>query len=146
MSKRAQPSEIHMKVAKSVVLEGRSFRSAMTDAGLSQSYADMGPSMVRSRVPSIDAAFKKAEAMLEWRPDRLKQLAVNRIATTCADDRNTDNLKAAELIGKFKTVDLFVRNGEAQVGIFFGALESSDSDIAALELPAKEQDNTPVKD
>jgi len=61
----------------------------------------------------------------EWRPEELKKLAVYRITKTAADDKNTDNLKAAELIGKMKTVDLFVRNGEAQVGVFFGMLEAN---------------------
>lgn len=136
MRASAESKNKHEELAKEVVLHGRSFRSAAVMLGYSQAYADNGPKSMRSKVPSLNRAFNKAEQLVEWQPDVLKRAAVNRIATTCLDDRNSDNLRAAELIGKFKSVDLFVRNGEAQVGIFLGGLESNDAEMNAI-LPAE---------
>lgn len=102
----------------------------------------MGPKIMRSMVKGLDQAFLKVAQQTQWRPEQLRQIAVTRITKTCCDDRNSDNLKAAELIGRFKSVDLFVRNGDAQVGIFFGAVEASSADIDALN-PAQLPETTP---
>jgi hypothetical protein len=96
----------------------------------------------------MDKAFTKIAQQVEWKPDSLKQLAVNRIATTCADDANRDNLKAAELIGRFKSVDLFVRNTETQIGIFAALGEpiaSESNALAEYESPVIDVETKPTE-
>jgi hypothetical protein len=142
MPVRAKTSEKHLSVAKAVLLDGKPFRQAAVNAGYSAASAHMGPKAMRRESKGLDSAFKRVESEIQWQPTQLKQIAVSRITRTCLDDKNSDNLKAAELIGRFKSVDLFVRNGDAQVGIFFGAVEASDADIASLEVKALSAENT----
>jgi len=143
-NKRARGTDRHLELARKVVHEGQSFRKAAVSVGYSQRSANNGPSVLSARIPGLGDAFTKVALETVWRPEHRRSLAIHRIVKTCADDKNSDNLKAAELIGRMKDVDLFVRNGDAQVGIFFGAVEASDADIASLELPAANtaQDNS----
>ncbi len=146
VSKAPQPSEKHMEVARRVVQQGESFRSAAVAVGFSEAYANQGPKGISKRAPALGIAFNKAQLEVVWTPEDRKRLAVHRIVKTCADDKNSDNLRAAELIGRMKDVDLFVRNGEAQVGVFFGMIEGNIDALAEpIDIPAVESQDIEPK-
>lgn len=126
----------HIQVAREVIHEGKSFRQAALNAGYSMSSANMGEKLSRDRIPSLDNAFLHESRLVEWKPDDLKRMAVHKLATTVSDHRSTEGLKAAELIGKLKTVDMFVRNGDLQVGIFQQITsEDTEQELKTINLP-----------
>lgn len=122
---------------------------AAISAGYSKSTASLGPSALRVQIKGLDKAFRSLERrILSRKPDELKQAAIDRIVKTCEDDDNRDNLKAAELIGRFKSVDLFVRNTETQIGIFaaLGETIAAESNaLAEYESPTIEVTGKPAE-
>lgn len=132
---RQDAKKRHLELAKRVIRDGQSFRKAAVSVGYSANSADMGPDRMRKQSPGLDKAFRTVALQVEHTPDALKKYALHRIVKTCTDDKNSDNLRAAELIGRMKAVDLFVRPGDVQVGIF-AQIVGENKELDTIDLPA----------
>jgi hypothetical protein len=110
-----------MKRAR-LVRDGLSWRQACLQAGYSLSVANKGPRGYsgadgHSR-PGLLKDFERAAEEAVWKPDQLRKIVTHRLAKAIIEGKPSTVAREAELIGKMKEVDLFVRNAEVQVGIW----------------------------
>jgi hypothetical protein len=72
---------------------------------------------------SVQDEFERAAGDATWDAETLKQIVTHRLAKAVVEGKPSNVAREAELIGKMKGVDLFVRNADVQVGIFANLLE-----------------------
>ncbi len=68
-------------------------------------------------------AFVEAAKQLTWQPEEVRAVIRSRLLSDITAGKSTGVERACELLGKDKTVDMYVRNADVQVGIFAGLLE-----------------------
>jgi hypothetical protein len=62
--------------------------------------------------------FERAAEEAVWKPEQLRKIVTHRLAKAIIEGKSSTVAREAELIGKMKEVDLFVRNADVQVGIW----------------------------
>jgi hypothetical protein len=102
-----------------LIRDGMSWRKACLLSGYSQSVADRGPRGYMNgndghRRPGIMKDFERAAAEAVWKPEQLKKIVTHRLAISVAEGKPSNVAREAELIGRMKDVDLFVRNADVQ--------------------------------
>jgi len=115
-----------------LIREGMSWRAACLEAGYSLSVANKGPrgyahggrNEMRTRRPGILKDFERAAEETVWKPETLKKIVIHRLATSVVEGRSSDVVREAELLGKLKEHDWFIRSGETNVGIFATLIET----------------------
>jgi len=123
-----------------LVRDGMSWRQACLQSGYSLSVANKGPrgymeggrNEARTLRPGIIKDFERAAADAVWKPHQLKQIVTHRLATAVIEGRPSNVAREAELLGKLREVDLFVRNADVQVGVFAALLDPEAG--AAMEV------------
>lgn len=130
-----------MKLARGRVLDGKSFREAATDAGYSMNTANRGEKAMRRQTRSIEVAFRTAAQEAEYEGKVLKSMIVHRLVTDVCSGRDSGVTRQAELIGRLKEVDAFVRNTDVQIGIFAGLADDprAAESVEALSAELPEQ-------
>lgn len=121
MQSPARTEDRRMKRAR-LVRDGMSWRQACLQSGYSLSVANKGPRGYsgadgHSR-PSVRKDFERAAEEAVWKPDQLKRIVTHRLATAVIEGKPSTVAREAELIGRMKEVDPFVRNADVQVGIW----------------------------
>lgn len=130
----AKPKDYAL-LARLVVREGKPFYSSAMEAGYSESIAARGLKalMVQSK-PLTDAIRKESDAF-HVAVDKLRPLAINRLYFELVDPTSSNGMKAVELAGRLKELDLFVRNSETNIGVLIGVSESSpDPDPKVIDV------------
>jgi hypothetical protein len=128
---RMKPNDDRRMRRARLVRDGMSWRAACLKAGYSLSVANKGPrgymeggrNEARTLRPGIMKDFERAAAEAVWKSEQLKKIVTPRLATAVIEGRPSDVAREAELIGKMKEVDLFVRNADVQVGVFAALLD-----------------------
>jgi hypothetical protein len=134
-----------MKRAR-LVRDGLSWRQACLQAGYSLSVANKGPRGYsgadgHNRLGLLKD-FERAAEEAVWKPDQLKKIVTHRLATAVIEGKASMVAREAELIGRMREVDLFVRNADVQVGIW-GILSTPEAsqtlDVEARTLDAHKE-------
>lgn len=140
-----RPTKIENRRLKRARLfrDGMSWRAACLQAGYSLSVANKGPKQYaggdgHSR-PGLLKDFERAAAEAVWKPEQLRKIVTHRLAKSVIEGKPSTVAREAELIGRMKEVDLFVRNADVQVGIF-GALSTPEA-CQALDVVVKTIDS-----
>ena len=138
MKRQIKLEDRRMKRAR-LVRDGMSWRAACLQAGYSLSVANKGPRGYSGadghNRPGILKDFERAAEEAVWKPEYLKKIVTHRLATAVIEGKPSNVAREVELIGRMKDVDLFVRNGDIQVGIF-GVLATPEAG-QALDAVAK---------
>jgi hypothetical protein len=117
------PKRDRRMIRARLIRDGMSWRQACLRSGYSPSVADRGPRGYIDggdghRRPGVAKDFERAAAEVVWKPEQLRKIVTHRLATAVIEGRPSNVAREAELLGKMKEVDLFVRNVDAQVGVF----------------------------
>ena len=126
-----------MKRAR-LIRDGMSWRKACLQSGYSLSVANRGPRGYLDNKPGVVKDFERAAEDAIWKPQTLKKIVTHRLATAVVEGKPSNVAREAELLGKMKGVDLFVRNTDVQIGIFasLGAPDfDNDPAVRALGDP-----------
>jgi hypothetical protein len=71
-----------------------------------------GRNEARTLRPGIMKDFERAAAEAVWKPEQLRKIVTHRLATAVIEGRPSNVAREAELLGKMKEVDHFVRNAD----------------------------------
>ncbi len=126
----------HMAVARGVLADGKSLRAAMLENGYSPRSSSLGVRATRREIPGIDAAFMRVAKEISWKPEEVKAAIRHRLMTDLTNGKSSGVAREAELLGRDKTIDMFVRTTDVQIGIFNNLLEAPDP------LPPADVDQT----
>lgn len=110
-----------MKRAR-LIRNGMSWRQACLQSGYSLSVANKGPRQYaggdgHSR-PGLLKDFERAAEEAAYPPEFIKKAVKHRLMQSVIEGKPSNVAREAELLGKLREVDLFVRNSDVQVGIF----------------------------
>jgi hypothetical protein len=101
-----------------LIRDGMSWRQACLQSGYSPATANRGPRGYIENEPAVQKDFERAAEEAVWKPEQLKRIVTHRLATAVIEGKPSTVAREAELIGRMKDVDLFVRNADVQVGVF----------------------------
>jgi hypothetical protein len=119
------PNPRQRMLADSYVNQGKTFKAALIDAGYSPKLAKAGPTWMRRHSVGIDTAFVEAARQHVWKPEEVKACIRSRLLSDVTNGKSSGVERACELLGKDKEIDMWVRTGDVQVGIFAGLFEDS---------------------
>jgi hypothetical protein len=114
-----------------------SWRQACLQSGYSLSVANKGPRGYSGAEVLKD--FERAAEEAAYPPEFIRKAVKHRLMQSVIEGKPSNVAREAELLGKLREVDLFVRNSDIQVGIF-GALSTPESS-QALDVAVKALDN-----
>jgi len=134
-NKNHQPNDRQRALATGMLKHGKTFKQSALDAGYSPTVAKQGPAFMRSHSIGVDMAFVEASKQLTWQPEEVKAVIRARLMADLTRGKSSGVERVAELLGRDKTVDMFVRNGDMQIGIF---AEIGDKDLDTLTVTAKQ--------
>lgn len=97
-----------MKRAR-LIRDGMSWRRACLESGYSLSVANRGPRGYSEGRPGVVKDFERAAAEAVWKPETFRKIVTHRLATSVIEGRPSNVAREAELLGKQKDVDMFVR-------------------------------------
>jgi hypothetical protein len=122
-------------LARLVVREGKPFYSSAMEAGYSESIAARGlKAMMAQSKPLTDAIRRESDAF-HVSVDKLRPLAINRLYFELVDPNSSNGMKAVELTGRLKELDMFVRTSETNMGILINMSDSiTVSDNQAIDV------------
>lgn len=142
MRRHQEPTEKQKAVAKAVVRDGKSFRQASLDAGYALSRANRGPATSVAEMPGLREAFLREATAAEMDAKSLKAVVTHRLVTDVIRGRDSGVTRQAELLGRMKEVDMFVRNTDVQVGVFAALADdgkvATTVELLSTELPKDE--------
>lgn len=131
------------KLADLVVKQGKPMKEAVLDAGYSPSLAKLGISQLRRQSVGIDMAFVEAAKGIKWDAEEAKACIRARLLSDLTRGKSSGLERVAELLGRDKSIDLFVRSGDIQIGIFASSDDSRTIDapptLEASALPDPEE-------
>jgi hypothetical protein len=137
MKNSTKSDDRRMKRAR-LIRDGMSWRQASLQAGYSLSVANKGPKGYAGgdghHRPGILKDFERAAEEAVWGPDLIKKIVTHRLATAVVEGKPSNVAREAELLGKMKDVDLFVRNTDVQIGIFAALMDNEAA--AAMDAAA----------
>jgi hypothetical protein len=125
-----------MKRAR-LVRDGLSWRAACLQSGYSLATANRGPRGYMENRPGVARDFERAADEAAYKPDFIKKIVTHRLMSSVIDGKPPNVAREAELLGKMRDVDLFVRNADVQLGIFAALIEPPPLD--ALECDGEVQ-------
>lgn len=130
------------RLAEGVIHQGKTFKQSAIDAGYSPKVGQLGPAFMRRRSVGVDMAFIEASKRLVWQPEDVKAIIRSRLIGDVTAGKSTGLERACELLGRDKSIDLWVRNGDIQLGIF-NVLNETSSPLDAIpddiiDMPDKE--------
>lgn len=126
------PVRDYKRLAELVAIEGKPFYQSALDCGFPKHIAVKGPAHLQSVSQEFSTEFRKASTRVLSRGitlDSLKPLAIARLHREITDPDSGLGIKAIELAGRFKETDWFVRNSDAQIGIFVGISEEKPINV-----------------
>lgn len=123
------PNVKQLKVAREVIQEGKSFMESALGAGYSKRVATRGAKSLMRHSKGWNLAFIRAAQEVELDGQMLKKLIVYRLVSDVTRGKDSGVTRQAELIGRLKEVDAFVRNTDVQIGVF--ASLADDTKVAA---------------
>ena len=98
-----------MKRAR-LIRDGMSWRQACLQSGYSLATANRGPkNYVTNDAPGVVKDFERAAEEKVWKPEIIRKIVTHRLATAVVDGKPSNVAREAELLGKQKDVDMFVR-------------------------------------
>lgn len=113
-----EPSERQLELARGVLHKGKSFKRSAIDAGYSPKVGSLGVKYMRRDCPGVDMAFVQAAKEMPWQPEEVKAVIRARLLSDITAGKSTGLERACEVLGRDKTIDMFVRSGDVQIGIF----------------------------
>jgi hypothetical protein len=138
------PNDKQLKVAREVLQQGKPFMDSALNAGYSKHVAARGGKSLIRQSKGWNAAFIRAAQEIKLDGQMLKNIITYRLVSDVTQGKDSGVTRQAELIGRLKEVDAFVRNTDIQIGVF--ASLADDSKVAAsvegltAELPAASED------
>jgi hypothetical protein len=118
-----------------LIRDGMSWRQACLQAGYSLSVANRGPRGYLENSPSVVKDFARAAEESPWKPETLEKIVTHRLATDVVNGKSSGVAREAELLGKRRDVDMFVRpDQQAQVPVWsvFGRSDRNGGNRTAL--------------
>ena len=131
------PTEQQRKLAEGFVNHGKTFKDAAISAGYSPKVAKLGAAYMRRHSVGVNVAFIEAAKRLVWTPQEVKAVIRSRLLADITSGKSSGLGRECELLGKDKEVDMFVRTGDVQVGIFAGLFDPSTDALLEEILPAE---------
>src|SRR5262252_4911706 len=119
---RPRIEDRRMKRAR-LIRDGLSWRQACLQSGYSLATANRGPRGYVMNNPGVVKDFERAAAEAVWRPEQLRKIVTHRLAKAVIEGKPSNVAREAELIGRMKDIDLFVRTADVQIGIFAALAE-----------------------
>lgn len=106
-----------------LIRDGMSWRQACIKSGYSLATANRGPRGYMENKPGVRRDFARAAEEASYSPEFVKKAVTHRLMTAIIEGRSSDVAREAELLGRFKEHDWFVRNADLQIGIFASLAE-----------------------
>ena len=100
-----------------LIRDGMSWRQACLRSGYSFATANRGPRGYLNDKPGVQKDFARAAEEASYKPEFVKKAVTHRLMTAIIEGRSSEVAREAELLGKFREYDLFVRNRDANLGI-----------------------------
>ena len=126
-----QSSEDRRLKRARLIRDGMSWRQACLQSGYSLAVANKGPKSYiqggnehRTRRPGIAKDFERAAEEAAYKPEFIKKAVTHRLMSSVIEGKPSNVAREAELLGRMKDVDLFVRSGDMQIGILATLVES----------------------
>lgn len=99
--------------------------------------------LIRDGRPGVQKDFERAAEEAVWEPDKIRKIVKHRLAKAVVTGEPSNVAREAELLGKMKDVDMFVRPADAPMGIWAVLMEPGidailDEALAALP-PEKDE-------
>lgn len=138
------PNQRQRILADSYVNKGKTFKASLIDAGYSPKLAKAGPTWMRRHSVGIDTAFIEAARQQVWKPEDVKATIRSRLLADITNGKSSGLGREIELLGRDKSVDMWARTGDIQIGILAGVIEDPGplSELTA----ALHDDANPPKD
>lgn len=130
----------YKRLAQMVIVEGKPFYSSALEIGMPESAAITGPRFLARRSSLFAAAIREVSSIKPGaNPAGLRNKVLNSLDWHLSDPNSPDNLKACEVAGKLKELDMFVRNTDVQIGVLaaLGEMPQAIGD-AAKAIPEEE--------
>lgn len=106
-----------------LIRDGMSWRQACIKSGYSLATANRGPRGYMENKPGVQKDFARAAEEASYKPEFVKKAVTHRLMTAIIEGKSSEVAREAELLGKFKEHDWFVRNADVNIGVFASLAE-----------------------
>jgi len=83
--------------------------------------------------PMTEAVKRESESF-PIKVDSLRPMALKRLYFELLDPMSSNGMKAVELTGRLKELDMFVRNSETNIGILIGMHDTPSTPDDAIDI------------
>lgn len=132
-----EPNDKQLKVAREVIKEGKGFMDSALRAGYSRHTAARGGKSLIRQSPGWNQAFIRAAQEIKLDGQMLKNIITYRLVSDVTLGKDSGVTRQAELIGRLKEVDAFVRSTDIQIGVF-ASLADNDKLVSSVESLSSE--------
>ena len=127
-------------LAKLVLRDGKPFHWSALQAGYSTSAARRGLKWTLEHSPQFAAAYKQESSLSLITAERLKPLVMRALHDELSNPRSSQRMKAVELTGRLKELDMWVRNIDTAVGVFVALGERKEAITQQADVIEQYQD------
>jgi len=121
-------------LARLVIREGKQFYASALTAGYSESVARRGMRACMEDSKPMTEAVKRESESFPIKVDSLRPMALKRLYFELLDPMSSNGMKAVELTGRLKELDMFVRNSETNIGILIGMHDTPSTPDDAIDI------------